>query len=46
MIIIIIIIRRRRRRIITKLIIMTISVNSKLIRTRRITAEFNVLQQI
>ena len=33
-------------RIITKLIIMTISVNSKLIRTRRITAEFNVLQQI
>ena len=31
-------------KIITKLIIMTITVNSKIIRTRRIMVEINVLQ--
>ena len=33
-------------KLITKLIIMTITVNSKIIRTRRIMVEINVLQQI
>ena len=33
-------------KLITKLIIMTITVNSKIIRTRRIMVEINMLQQI